>query len=514
MTDILRPYFPIIYVRGYAMTPGEIAETVSTPYMGFNLGSTKVRQAWDGSVKRHIFESPLIRLMKDYGYRDIYADGTEIPGTLPAKSLIVYRYYEPADNDLGSGKALSIREAARGLRELIRKTAMQVCGNNAELLEEFKVHLVAHSMGGLVCRCFLQNDDVSTPEDRQMVSKVFTYATPHNGIEMAGINVPSVLGLWDMNNFNRKEMAEYLGLDGGSKRVDSLDGKFDPNRFFCLVGTNHKDYEVAMGWSRRLAGEMSDGLVKIENATVQGAPRAFVYRSHSGPYGVVNSEEGYQNLVRFLFGDIRVDGILEVEDLPLPPSVKKAKNSGKEVRASYYFECTVAPRGAFMSKLTERRRDTFSAVLRGFDELLRLEKAEISSQRSPVLFSTFLDTNLITTGQTLVFSIELAVSTTGYTIDGLLWLDKHIEGEYLFRDTLTIRATPQKLGWSVRYIRTDDSWSEGTGKAAETVDQDFIIPLSSKKGFKGNLRLSVRRLEEPQPVSQSHFTPTAGSFDL
>lgn len=44
---------------------------------------------------------------------------------------------------------------------------------------------------------------------------------------------------------------------------------------------------------------MSDGLVKIENAVVQGAPRAFAYRSHSGHHGVVNSEEGYQNLGAF-----------------------------------------------------------------------------------------------------------------------------------------------------------------------------------------------------------------------
>ena len=68
-------------------------------------------------------------------------------------------------------------------------------------------------MGGLVCRCFLQNDEISTPEDRALVDKVFTYATPHNGIEMAGINVPRFLGLWDMKNFNREYMAEYLGLD-------------------------------------------------------------------------------------------------------------------------------------------------------------------------------------------------------------------------------------------------------------------------------------------------------------
>jgi hypothetical protein len=44
MDPLTAPYFPIIYVRGYAMTANEIADTVATPYMGFNLGSTKLRR--------------------------------------------------------------------------------------------------------------------------------------------------------------------------------------------------------------------------------------------------------------------------------------------------------------------------------------------------------------------------------------------------------------------------------------------------------------------------------------
>ena len=309
------------------MTPSEIAAAVATPYMGCNLGSTKMRQAWDGSVRRHVFESPLVRLMKDYDYRDTYTHGIEISGEIAARSVIIYRYYEPADTDLGDGQVPSIIDAAQGLKALIYKVRDQVCGADAERLQEFRVYLVAHSMGGLVCRSFLQNDAISGPADRALVDQVFTYATPHNGIEMAGRNVPAVPGLWDLSNFNRKNMAGYLGMPGTLARVDSLDGKFDPQRFFCFVGTNHRDYDAALGFSRKLAGEMSDGLVRIENATVSEAPRAFAHRSHSGNYGVVNSEDGYQNLMRFLFGDVRVDGTLEVAALPLPASVQKAKDT-------------------------------------------------------------------------------------------------------------------------------------------------------------------------------------------
>ncbi len=492
MAIVKDPFYPIIYVRGYAMTQGEISATVATPYMGFNLGATKTRQNWEGGTVRHIFESPLVRLMKDYNYSDIYSQGTEMHGPIPAKSIIIYRYYEQADADLGTGTVPSVLDAARGLKELILKTRDQVCGQDPEELKQFRVYLVAHSMGGLVCRCFLQNDQVSTAADRSLVDKVFTYATPHNGIEMAGKNDPRFLGLWDMNNFNRQEMADYLGLPKGSERVDTLDGKFDSQRFFCLIGTNYKDYEVAAGLSSKLAGEMSDGLVKIENASVQDAPRAFVHRSHSGHYGIVNSEEGYQNLTRFFFGNVRVNGQVEVEALPLPPSVEKERKAGKDIKASYYFEGTVSPRGGLTYKLSERRKETYSAILRKFDNLLGSGNTTLANPRWPMLFSVYLDTKKISVGRTIVFTVELAVSSTGYSVDRDFWLDRHIPGEYLFRDTISIRATPADDGWRIRYTFTDENWGESLGrKAEEVVGKGYLIPLSTKKGFKGTLVLQV-----------------------
>lgn len=484
MSIIEAPYYPIVYVRGYAMTEAEIRETVATPYMGFNLGSTKRRQNWEGGVERYIFESPLVRLMKDHGYCDIYADGRERDDRLPARSIAIHRYYEPADPDLGAGKVPSVLEAAVGLKKLILRLREQVCGSDVAARTAFRVHLVAHSMGGLVCRCFLQNGTISSAADRAMVDKVYTYATPHNGIDMAGLNVPGFLGMMDLNNFNRGNMAEYLGLPAGSQRVDDLGGRFDPQRFFCLVGTNHKDYEVAGGLSSLLAGEMSDGLVRIENATVRDAPRAFVYRSHSGHYGIVNSEEGYQNLTRFLFGNLRVEGTLALDDLPLPPAVQRAHDDGQAVRASYYFEATVAPRGALTYKLSERRLETNSAILRRFDELFGP-----AAQRSPRLFSGFLDTRRIATGTTVVFTIELAVRTTGYEIDHKFRFDQHMPGEYLFRDTLVVRARQGANGWSLRYNLADQHWADGRGKEAAFDGANFVIPLSTRKGFKARLLL-------------------------
>ena len=99
---INHPYYPIVYVRGYAGSETEVEETVATPYMGFNLGSTKLRQRWTGDIERYVFESPLIRLFKDQGYKDVYEHGAEIPlsETVPAESIWIYRYYEPVSKDL------------------------------------------------------------------------------------------------------------------------------------------------------------------------------------------------------------------------------------------------------------------------------------------------------------------------------------------------------------------------------------------------------------------------------
>ncbi|MBL9172119.1 MAG: hypothetical protein JNL10_01170 [Verrucomicrobiales bacterium] len=556
---------PIIYVRGYAMTQGEIEDTVADPYMGFNLGSCKTRQLWDGTVKKFFFESPLVRLMKEYGYDDVYDEGMDQVAdeqakseAVPYHSLVIYRYYEPSSKDLGNGVKPDIHLFGLGLADLIVRLRDRIFGDKASiqvpdfrhrddrsrdityLKKDFRVYLVAHSMGGLVCRAFLQNPKLgedqaraaekrgdketlrnlrksigNLPEARAAVDKVFTYATPHNGIDVRGVgNVPDWMSLNGLNTFSRDEMADYLGLRKSDRPDGAVDivTNFDPDRFFNLVGTNPGDYKVAMGLASWGVGELSDGLVRISNATTRGwedgvlkqSPNAFVHRSHSGYFGIVNSEEGYQNLVRFLYGDIRADGYLEVDELTLPPEVQKEYDANKEVRASYLFEVTASIRGK-QWQLHRRTANENSAVFRKFDELFPKWNAKTKGwvadrAASPLLFNVFLDRDQSQTGgKTLAFAADLCVRVPEYQVDGFLFLKNHFEGGYLFRDLLNLEATPPATSqdeWKFMYqfaSQRDEPWKEAAIVKNTAEDLTFEIPVEQPKppGIKARLRITT-----------------------
>ena len=375
------PYYPIIYVRGYAATEGEIEETVATPYMGFNLGASKLRQDHKGKPVKFIFESPLIRLMKDFGYVETFHNGSEVDADHLAalqqtaagaearerfkRSIWIFRYYESVSEDLGDGRRRRIPEFAAMLRDYIHKIRDLLSETDQER-DDFKVYLVAHSMGGLICRCYLQNL-CKGDGNRSHVDKVFTYATPHNGIDMFHLNVPGFGFGMDTDNFNRKEMREYLEIHDQTTDANSLGDSFDSKRFFSFIGTNYKDYGAFFGLSKRGTGPMSDGLVMMKNAYVRNSPRAFSHRSHSGHYGIVNSEEGYQNLTRFLFGQVQVAVSLETTDITFPKAVWDEINtrSGvvdyERVKASYYIESSAAIRGEKYF-ISERRLHQESAI--------------------------------------------------------------------------------------------------------------------------------------------------------
>jgi hypothetical protein len=335
---------------------------------------------------------------------------------------------------------------------------------------------------------------------------VFTYATPHNGIDILGYNVPDLsFDKVDVRNFNREYMKEYLNLPKNIERVDTLNGTFHPDRFFCMVGTNHNDYGAFFGLSKKGTGTMSDGLVMISNAAVQNSPRAFTHRTHSGQYGIVNSEEGYQNLKRFLFGQVRIDAKLFVNEITLPVPIQQLKDDGKKIRASYYIETTGQVRGANYF-LHERKVGQGSAIFQGYDEMVK-------EQKPVYLFSGYLDKRSKTKNSkdmALAFAIRVAIQVPLYEVDNKFWFDNHFPGGYVIDETITFNLfySDGKLN-SIKYSLASESGMGQADKFPEIkkLDNDGLevtIPLGFKQGaanpprpgFRGSLILTATKWNE------------------
>jgi pimeloyl-ACP methyl ester carboxylesterase len=332
---------PIVYVRGYAGPTAGIDSQVDDPFYGFNRGATHVRVGGDGDPMFYQFEGPMLRLITDENYRLLvrgdqqqYLDDAQ-DGALPENSVWVYRFYDQAATTfvppphqgiverLWSGvrrhvtaEGFNIEAAAVGLYDLILKIRRKTGAD--------RVVCVAHSMGGLVVRCMIQK--VCSETDRQaasaIVAKLFTYGTPHGGIDfnVAALDwAQQAFGPAGADIFAPQKMYGYLVPGKSFGDLPTAEDKWDPQAIdpdvfspddvFCLIGTDPSDY----GLSRHVVGPKSDGLVRIDHAYVRRAHRAYVYKSHSGTYGEVNSEEGYQNLRRFLFGrwavSVALDGL-------------------------------------------------------------------------------------------------------------------------------------------------------------------------------------------------------------
>lgn len=585
---------PIIYLRGYAMTDGEIETTSEDPFNGFNIGSMHLRTGWTGEAARHVFESPVLRLTQPpYGYRVVFSTGIRgldqetkerlrdwhetgqrdangAPPPPPAL-LAIYRYYDTVARDFDGGRRPGMETYAWGLGRLVH-----------DILEATRadgVYLVAHSMGGLVARAFLQNAEVpdgsafpadESPERfrpvadllaqqphlrlsqaewdaaRGKVKRLFTYGTPHNGISARGGIGNALLGPLrlagiELDNFDRRRMLEFLA---DPPQANSLGGRFPVENAFTLVGTAAADYPAAGGMARRLVGELSDGLVELDNAVVHGpgpqggtvlAARAYVRRAHSGPFGMVNSEEGFGNLSRFLYGDVRVEGDLVVRHIGLPPALEQrredAHRAGRSagIRASYAFEVFLRVRGARWA-LTERLARDGSAVFRTYADLF--EAADGERHRHVGLFDAFLDTQMRTLDraeqvengerslkETLGFAVRVRAAVPEYEVDRLAFLQSHYEGSTLVDRDLVFLVFPDPqapggwgLAWgmnpadsrSMKVVTQSVAAAPGavTNRAVRRVADgavEYWIPVTDDRppSFRAWLRLTARPWNKP-----------------
>ncbi|RUA22188.1 hypothetical protein DSL92_07260 [Billgrantia gudaonensis] len=165
-------FHPILYVRGFAMRDSR-SKTPFIPLHGVQSQLVPGAAGAGGELHTLLFESPVVRLMKDYGYRDIYQDGAVHEGELPSRSLLIHRYYEDA-----AGR----RRPRSSRRPTISRHGFCGCaiGYAATIprRERRFGSIWWPSMGGLICRCLLQNEAVGDAEARACVDKVFTYGTP------------------------------------------------------------------------------------------------------------------------------------------------------------------------------------------------------------------------------------------------------------------------------------------------------------------------------------------------
>src|SRR3954470_8774827 len=184
---------PIVYVRGFAGSTSGIHEAVDDPFYGVNLGGTHVRIGGDSEPHFYQFESPMLRLLIDRAedgeaYQILVHGGQEAylasrgAGEVDKNTIWIHRFYDASASTFGKDpQKYRIENAAADLLRFVDLIRLKT---GAE-----KVHLIAHSMGGLICRSLIQRviPELTGHSNRaaDYIQSLFTYATPHNGIEFA-----------------------------------------------------------------------------------------------------------------------------------------------------------------------------------------------------------------------------------------------------------------------------------------------------------------------------------------
>jgi len=193
----------------------------------------------------------------------------------------------------------------------------------------------------------------------------------------------------------------------------------------------------------------------------------------------------------------------------LPMEVQKEFMAGKKVRASYQFEVAVSVRGC-QWQMTRREVRENSAIFRSYDDLFpgddNTERLPDRTQ-SPHLFSIFLDPKKsVKTSKTVSFAFDIKVLVPDYEIDGVLFIKRHYEGGFIFRELLLVEAFPDEMalgGWRIKYGYQDINPGK-PGKEATTHPLDrnndmnkglaFDIPIeqNARPGLRGTLRIEAR----------------------
>lgn len=501
------PYYPIVYVRGYAMTGEDKNQAVHDTYYGFNTTSVELRNAPPPEYFAvDVFEGQLIKFIKAQGYTDELNEGLEKPDWDKTRGIWICRFY---DEDFIRGTTRNIDEHAMDLYKLITKQIPDRLksvgvdlGNNDE---DYKVILIAHSMGGLVCRTLIQNIMPSKKEDpKKIIQRFVTMGTPHNGIDMGVVPdfiediIDKTINPYNSNIFNQSIMRKYLKIDqkdndgnyiydANSLGDQNSDFAFPVKRCLCIIGSDHKSYNIV----KTITGSYSDGLVKQNNAYIVGGPRpkteikkgenpvypdeqrayyANVHRAHSGFRGIVNSYESYENIKRFLFGNIKAEVYLTDIKIPQP-------NTDDQYFYDFEFNASIKGTNAYLHR---RAQDPC-------ENAIRFIYSEIPGQIH--FYTGFLNSALRIDKKDNASHFAVTIRVNEFRVKkGFLW-DTDYPSKPIFAEALEIGAfVPDKENpygiVKFRWLADGNDWVK-----AQTKGSDFIIPLRTAATITGMLLL-------------------------
>lgn len=181
------------------------------------------------------------------------------------------------------------QQSAQSISESARELAAQIKAICTETGAE-KVNIIAHSKGGLDCRCALQDYGVS-----QYVASLTTINTPHHGCAFVDDllrKVPDKTARWIADRYNKLFLK--LGDDhpdflaGVRELTDESCRKFHaahpclPNVYYqCVMSKMHSAFSAPfplwLGYllNKRCVGE-NDGLVPVSSAKMENVPLLMV----------------------------------------------------------------------------------------------------------------------------------------------------------------------------------------------------------------------------------------------
>ncbi len=105
-------------------------------------------------------------------------------------------------------------------------------------------------------------------------------------------------------------------------------------------------------------------------------------------------------------------------------------------------------------------------------------------------------------GGSVAFAFDLAVLVPDYEIDGVLWLKRHFEGGYIYRELILVEATPDPKalgGWTVKYGYQSETPNAASKPAATRalpdgtgIAFDIKVARDTHPGIHATLRVEAR----------------------